>query len=359
MAKFLASLHRILPRRLNVYATTLQMSFILGAMIFTLTGCETSQSDSSGRGLSGTVVTQSATPPSGSSPLAADTLVFNSDRSGNHEVYTIRTDGSDMRQLTNDATYDSWWARTAPNRQRILFYRTPKGSHDLDYAKTSLWIMNADGTQPYELRPQGTDGWELQGHAEWSPDGAKLVMFGGSGINPQIYITDALGKAPRKVTDRGGQNLDPSWSPDGSKLVFVGCPAAVCFETNYEIYTITTDGSVTNRLTDNNLRDHDPYYSPDGSRIAWIAEVKPGAYGPVGVWDIFTMAANGSGQKRVINDDQINSKPHWSRDGSWLFFHRFVVGANTRSSVYRVRPDGTSLTEVTRNMNANAEYPSN
>ncbi len=176
-------------------------------------------------------------------PLPKDRLVFDSDRSGNYEIYSMGTDGSNVVQLTRDGKFDTWWPRISPDRRQILFHRSPKGVKDRDYTRVSLWVMNADGTASRELRSVGADGWALQGHAEWSPDGRQMVMFGGKRINPQIYVTDAEGRNPRAITSRGGQNLDPAWSPNGRTIVFTACPTAICFERDYEIYTIAADGA--------------------------------------------------------------------------------------------------------------------
>ncbi|HET8568513.1 MAG TPA: hypothetical protein VFM93_05945, partial [Candidatus Limnocylindria bacterium] len=265
-------------------------------------------------------------PPAGSAPLDAAALAFDSDRTGNFEIFVARVDGSQLRQLTADAAYDSWWARIAPDRRRILFYRTPKGTHDRDYTKTSLWMMNADGTDQRHLLPAGGNGWDMHGHAEWSPEGDRLVMFGGQRMNPQIFVTDLRGGSPRAITARGGQNLDPSWSPDGERIVFVGCPAAICFERDYEVYVVPAAGGEAARLTENGLRDHDPYYSPDGRSIAWLQQTDTA--GPVGVWNIRLMLSDGSQQRAVTNDRHINSKPEWSRDGAAIFFHRFEAGGD-------------------------------
>lgn len=292
-------------------------------------------------------------------PLSPDTLVFNSDRTGNHEVYTMQADGSRERQLTLDPRFDSWWARISPERRRILFYRTPKGVHDLDYAQTSLWVMNHDGSNQRLLRPKGSDGWELQGHAEWSPDGRQLAMFGGMARNSQIFISDAEGRNPRQVTQRGGMSLDPSWSPDGKTLAFVGCASFICFEKDYEIFTIPAAGGDAKQLTSNTMRDHDPYFSPDGRRIAWIAETDPNAFGRgKGSWNIFTMAADGSSQRNLTNDRQINSVPRWSPDGARMYFHRFEPGHKDRWGIFAIGPDGTGLIEITRDAPGNNEFPS-
>jgi TolB protein len=266
----------------------------------------------------------------------------------------MKVDGSDVRQLTNEPKWDSWWPRISPDRTRILFYRSPKGVHDTDYSATRLWMMNADGGDARELRPKGADGWELQGHAEWSPDGTQLVMFGGSRANPQLFVTKADGTSPRRLTDRPGTNLDPSFSPDGKTVVFVGCAQAICFEKDYEIFSMPAAGGEAKRLTTNSLRDHDPYLSPDGSTIAWLQQSETG--GAAAVWNIQRMRADGTDQRPVTNDKNINSKPEWSADGTLIFFHRFEVG-RPRWHIFTIHPDGSGLRELDMNAPENSEYP--
>jgi Tol biopolymer transport system component len=293
--------------------------------------------------------------PFAGKPLGPDVLVFDSDRAGNYEIFTMRIDGGDVRRLSEDGKFDSWWPRISPDHTRVLFYRTPKGVHDTDFTQTSLWLMYVDGTGLRELRPRATDGWDQQGHAEWSPDGKQLVMFGGSRSNPQIFVSNDVGRSVRQVTDRGGTNIDPSFSADGRTIVFVGCPNAICFDKDYEIYTIGSSGGEARRLTTNGLRDHDPYYSPDGSRIAWLEQTDTD--GPTGAWNILVMRSDGSEQRRVTNDRNINSKPQWSRDGTQIFFHRFEIGGQ-RWRIFSVRPDGSGMTDITKGASGNNEFPS-
>ncbi|MCU1537263.1 MAG: periplasmic component of the Tol biopolymer transport system, partial [Humibacillus sp.] len=122
--------------------------------------------------------------------LPTSTFAFDSDRSGNFELYTMPLAGGSARRLTSDAAYDSWSPRISPDRRTILFHRAPKGVHDLDQSKVSIWAVAVDGTGLRQLRPSGLDGWYQQGHAEWSPDGSAIVLFGGSRINPQIFVTN-------------------------------------------------------------------------------------------------------------------------------------------------------------------------
>src|SRR3954470_8550297 len=137
--------------------------------------------------------------------LSTSRMLFDSDRNGvNYEIYSMSTTGTSVAQLTNDQQYDSWWPRLSPDRKRVVFYRTPRGTYDRDYTKTSLWAMNYDGTGLTLLLAAGANGWGEQGHPEWSPGGTRLVMFGGAMISPQLFVTDSLGRNPRQLTSRPG-----------------------------------------------------------------------------------------------------------------------------------------------------------
>ena len=300
--------------------------------------------------------------PAGAGTVPADAIAFDGDATGTFELYVLDADGT-ARQLTDDPATDAWWPRISPDRRTILYYRTPAGSHDRDFTVTSLWATDAQGRQHVQLRPAGLDGWVQQGHAEWSPDGDRLAMFGGSRLNPQIFVTDALGQAPRQVTDDGGTNIDPSWHPDGRSLVYVGCPSSVCRFSDYEVYAVGVDGGPRTRLTDDGVRDHDPYLSPDGTRLAWLSQVEGGITDPVGVWDIRLADVTGTGPlaiadvRRLVGDDQVTSRPEWTRDGTGLVFHR-LTPATGGFELWAADPDGGDLRRLTPDLPGTQEYPS-
>ena len=293
------------------------------------------------------------------SGLSTSRMLFDSNRNGvNYEIYSMSTTGTGVTSLTSNQQYDSWWPRLSPDRKRIVFYRTPRGTYDHDYTKTSLWAMNYDGSGLTQLLAVGAHGWAEHGHAEWSPDGSHLVMFAGQLINPQLYVTDDLGRNPRQLTSRPGLNIDPSWSPSGTTVTFTGCPTASCNAAAMEVYTIPAAGGTATRVTSDTMRDNDPYFSPDGSRIAWLTQTSTTG-GAVGAWNIRVAQADGSRLGYITNDANVNSRPQWSHDGTLIYFHRLVYSdPPPRFDIYVIHADGTSLTSLTAGQPGSAAYPS-
>jgi Tol biopolymer transport system component len=296
--------------------------------------------------------------------LAVDELVLDSTRSSvNHEIFAMKTDGSGARRLTNDVAYENWWPRISPDRTRVLFYRAPAGKPE-DYAQASLWVMNADGSGVTQLRTKGQDGWGMQGHGEWSPDGTRIAMFGSVGAALEIFVTDASGKNPVQYTSRGGINTDVSWSPDGTKPLFNGCPGTPCVPASYEIYVMpAVPLAEATRLTTDTVASYDPYFSPDGHKLAWLvnvdpsANVIPGTGTSLGRWAI-RIADAGGDASYLIDDGNINSKPAWSLDGQTIYFHR-MVPPDYRFKVFRIGRDGTGLRDLTDGVQGISEHPSN
>jgi TolB protein len=294
--------------------------------------------------------------------LGADRLVFDSTRrSANREIFVMKSDGTEIKRLTSDPAYEHWWPRISPDRRKILFYRRPAGVAADDYAQASLWVMNADGSGVTELIARGANGWSQQGHAEWSPDGNRIAMFGSHLGTLQIFITDASGGNAIRYTDRPGINTDVSWSPDGSKLIFNGCPAAPCVPADYEIFVMSSAApfGAPTRLTNDGVADYDPYFSPEGASIAWLTNTDPAANGGAGAWGIRMADADGSNIRALIDDGQINSKPAWSLDGDSVYFHRINFAEEAAFGVFRIARTGVGLARLTTVGTGVNEFPAN
>jgi Tol biopolymer transport system component len=226
-------------------------------------------------------------------------IVFDSDRGGQVDLWTMRSDGSGLARLTNDKVPDEL-AEWSPNRKQIAWTRggelSPAGE---------IWVMNADGTG----RRQVTSNTFSDNAVAWSPDGRQLAYRSDRDGNRDIYVIGVDGTNERQLTTDPATDWLPDWSPDGTRITFTRTSERSGVSA---IYTMSSaDGSDVRQLTDDSLGAGLSVYSPDGSRIAFADNLA----GP-GEKDVWVMNADGSGLRQVTNTADLELPHSWSPDGT-------------------------------------------
>src|SRR5215510_10235063 len=80
-----------------------------------------------------------------------------------------------------------------------------------------IWSMKTDGTDPKQLTTNAAN----DGDPSFSPDGGKIAFVSVRDGNQEIYVMNADGTNQKRLTNNTVLDIDPSWSPDGSKIIFV------------------------------------------------------------------------------------------------------------------------------------------
>lgn len=165
-----------------------------------------------------------------------------------------------------------------------------------------------------------------------SPDGRALLFHSNRGGRQAIWIAEANGGNPRLLFDGaklGSEPGTPVWSPDGGSIAFAMKPAGAADENESEVYVMRPDGSGVRRLTDAPGDDSHPHWSSDGSRIFFnSARATPD---PKADWtqqwiDIYSMSIDGSDVRRHTDCKAVCTYPVPSPDGRSVA-HRKTLGS--------------------------------
>jgi len=254
-----------------------------------------------------------------------------------NSLFTINSDGSgQMLVIGGDGGAVNQSPAWKPDGTQIAFSRS---------------VPTEPGRFIYTISPAGT-GLQKIGTGtgddapSWSPDASKIAFIDSlAATNGEVFVMNADGTNRVRLTNDSAFDFNPVWSPDGTKIAWVTTrdfPGIVGnINAGFEIYVMNADGSNPVRLTNNNFADANPSWSPDSSKITFGTNRDGNA-------EIYSMNANGTNQVNLTNNSSSDFGPVWSPDGNRIAFLSFRDSVfNIPQEIYSMNTDGSNQTRVT------------
>jgi Tol biopolymer transport system component len=209
---------------------------------------------------------------------------------------------------------DMLWLKLADDEEVIAFTSEQDGNAE-------IYIMNADGSNPQRLtNDPAYDAWPV-----WSPDGSQIAFTSTRNGKADIYLMSADGSNLRRLTYDDAADIWPDWSPDGKQIAFVSRR-----DGNFEVYVIHVDGTHLQRLTNTSAHEDFATWSPDGTQIVFSrVEGNDGTY---------IINADGSEERQLT--EIVALEPAWSPDGTRIAFGSDHGGFR---GIYIIDADGSNI----------------
>jgi Tol biopolymer transport system component len=144
--------------------------------------------------------------------------------------------------------------------------------------------------------------------ARISPDGSRIAFMSNSSGSEEIWICNADGTGPIKLTEKAAAQGSPCWSPDGKNIAFDSIKSG-----NLDIYLVSAEGGLARQITTDPSEEAVPNFSRDGRWIYFGSNRN-------GSWQIWKMPSDGGQAIQITRVGGMSARE--SNDG-FVYYHGY------------------------------------
>lgn len=256
------------------------------------------------------------------------------------QIFTMNIDGSGKKMVSTGKGRTTC-AYFLPGDEKILYASTHLADSECppppDWSRGYVWklydsfdifLADADGSNP--IRLTDTPGYDAE--ATVSPVGDKIVFTSFRDGDPEIYTMDLDGGNQTRLTFEKGYDGGAFFSPDGSKIVFRASRPKTREELDdydelvkdfllrpsvLEVFVMDADGKNMKQITDFGKASFAPFFHPDGGRIIFSSNINSERGRN---FDLYIINIDGTGLKQITFNETFDGFPMFTRDGKHLVF---------------------------------------
>ena len=241
------------------------------------------------------------------------------------DIFLVPAAGGPAAKLVERGSYPAW----SPDGRTIVFQSDRSGHWD-------IWTVPAKGGEP---RPLTADA-DIDYQPSWSPDG-KWIAYGSlqAQSGGRLMVVPSDGGAPRELKVKAGSVGSPAWSSDGTWLYFAAGRAITASTTRLSrvlFATAETETPLVQRLTLGAATDVDPDVAASGGRLAFAGA----SYAP----DLWVLDVHSGAERQLTATSCLEDYPNLSPDGRTLVFFSDRTG---ETRLYTLELAGGALQPLT------------